>query len=419
VFAGGFDLGGAEAVLAGGSIDALEVMDLVASLMDKSLVTRLSAEDREPRYRLLDSTRQYALETLAQAGEMVALQRAHAQHMVTLFGAARHRHPDTDTIVWRGSIEPDIENLQAALRWAFSDEGDDGIAIALAARLLPVMQQALVAVPILVAFARAAVTKLAPETPCEDVAWLWMALARDTSAGARACAAAAETAQALFEALQDMQMAARAAATAAFFLIRAGDATRAKRSADAAREILPAIPPNLNCAYVLNNLANYHYLAKQDGSAVAVAQRDYASALEIYEKFNSQSGVSIVSGNTAEILASLGDYEGAIDRAKRIVSVGSARRDWRNVTKALQNLTSYSLLAGDDTTAAQVAREAAPLAAEMGDQRLGASFTGCLALLAARAGRLNIAAKLAGHASHFYVSNQEMMDTTVSAFVTR
>jgi predicted ATPase len=81
----------ADAALAGEGIEAAEVLDLVASLLDKSLVTRLPAAGEEPRYRLLDSTRAYALEALAQAGETASLQRAHAEHMVMLFGAAQDR----------------------------------------------------------------------------------------------------------------------------------------------------------------------------------------------------------------------------------------------------------------------------------------------------------------------------------------
>jgi predicted ATPase/class 3 adenylate cyclase len=409
VFAGSFDLPGAEAVLPGGPIDALDVLDLVASLLDKSLITRLPAQDREPRYRLLDSTRHYALEKLEQAGEAAMLRRAHAAHMVTLFGEARRRWPDTDMLVWRADVEPEIENLQAALAWAFGDAGDDRIAIALAARVGPVSSQALIARAAALAFTREAMAKFAPDTPGEDAAWLWFLLSHDRSAGVRANAAAAERALALFETLQDRQGAGRAAAMAAFNLVRAGDTARAEGFAEAARAILRTSPPNLNMAIMLSELASARAIAARDATDFAAARRDYAAALEIYETFNDRVVMLTVSGNLADIQARLGDYAGAIENARRNVAEGRARRNWRNLTWDLVNLTSYCLLVGDDAAAAQAAREAVPLVAELDDPQNGADFTGGLALLAARAGAMDTAAKLAGHTNQYYLSAQTPM----------
>jgi len=409
VFAGSFNLAGAEAVLPGGSIDALEVMDLVASLLDKSLITRLPAADREPRYRLLDSTRHYALEKLEQTGERAALQRAHAVHMVAFFGEARRRYMDTDTLLWRADVEPEIEDLQAALGWAFGDAGDDAIAIALAARLRPLSQQALIARPTAIAYARAAVAKLAPDTQDEDAAWLWMRLSGDRSVGGRVGAASAERALALFETLQDRQSAGLAASRAAINLARVGDAAGAQGFADAARVILRTTAPNLNKAAMLTNLALHQSLATLGATDFAAARHDYAAALEIFETFNDRAGILSVAGDLADIQADLGDYVGAIENARRNVAEGRARRDWFALTGALMNLTSYCLLAGDDAAAAQAAREAVPLVAELADRQAGASFTVGLALLAARAGARETAAKLAGHTNHFVLSNQEVM----------
>ncbi|WP_460252863.1 adenylate/guanylate cyclase domain-containing protein [Acidiphilium sp. MT5] len=412
VFAGSFDLSAAEAVLAGGDIEALEVLDLVASLLDKSLVTRLPAAGAEPRYRLLDSTRAYALEALAQAGEAQALRRAHAEYMVTLFGAAQDRFWDTDTLIWRASVEPEIENLLVALEWAFSDAGDGAIAIALAARLEPLRQQALLADPTYFAFVREAITKLTPDTPTKDAARLWRALSSDQSAGARACTTAAETARALYEMLQDRPMAGWAASRTAFLLLRAGDEAGARRSAEAARAILPTIKPNLIQAGMLGQLAAYQYLAGSDAAAMDAARRDFAASLAIHEKFNNQNGVLTVSGNLAELQATLGDYDGAIASVKRNSALSRARRDWYNLTGDLVNLTSYALLAGDDAAAVQAAREAVPLVIEMEDHAIGACFTGDLALLATRAGALAVAAQLAGHTEHFWTVHQQIMDPT-------
>jgi len=403
VFVGSFDLAGAEAVLPGGEIDAADALDLVASLLDKSLITRLPARDRAPRYRLLDSTRHYALEKLAEAGEANALHRALARHMVAVFGEARRSWRDSDTLAWVAGVEPEIENLQAALSWAFGDEGDAGIAIALSARLQRVANRALIARRTYLAHARAAAAKLAPNTPREDAAWLWFCLAGDRSAGPRENAACAESARAWFDALGDRQMAGLAASLAAAGLTRAGDAAGARRCADAARAIARSGPPNLVRAMTLSNLGFY-----QDISADhELARRDYAAALEIHKRFNDQAGMLIVSANLAYLQASLGDYAGAIESVARIAAQNRARRDWRNLAADLLSQTAYCLLAGDDAAAMAAAREAAPLVIELDDPGYAAELAGSLGLAAARAGALEKAALLAGYAGHFYEAHQE------------
>jgi predicted ATPase/DNA-binding winged helix-turn-helix (wHTH) protein len=84
VFAGGFTLRAASAVAADEKIAASEVVDCVASLVAKSLVTAEGGGARV-RYRLLDTTRAYALEKLVQAGEFDAVARRHARRYLDLF----------------------------------------------------------------------------------------------------------------------------------------------------------------------------------------------------------------------------------------------------------------------------------------------------------------------------------------------
>ncbi len=77
VFAGGFDLGAAEIVCAGDGLDSAEVLDVLARLVEKSLVS-FEPTSRELRYRLLETVRMYAHERLVQEGESTALADGHA-----------------------------------------------------------------------------------------------------------------------------------------------------------------------------------------------------------------------------------------------------------------------------------------------------------------------------------------------------
>src|SRR5229473_1702046 len=84
IFAGGFTLQAASAVAADDEIAALEVVDCVANLVTKSLVTADSGGEKV-RYRLLETTRAYALEKLVQAGEFDAVAGRHAKRYLDLF----------------------------------------------------------------------------------------------------------------------------------------------------------------------------------------------------------------------------------------------------------------------------------------------------------------------------------------------
>ena len=77
-FAGPFDLDAAERVGAGGDLDAADVDDLVGCLVDRSLLTVETGRRAERRYRMLDTIRQYAAETLTDSGETQETQRRHA-----------------------------------------------------------------------------------------------------------------------------------------------------------------------------------------------------------------------------------------------------------------------------------------------------------------------------------------------------
>jgi predicted ATPase/class 3 adenylate cyclase len=116
VFAGGFELEAAEAICADGGVDAFDVLDLLGSLVDKSLVVA----DRTPgsvRYRLLDTIRQYAAQELLRSGgeaEVVATRDRHAGYVLRLAqdaSPALSGHGQGD---WLRRLDPEWENLRAA-----------------------------------------------------------------------------------------------------------------------------------------------------------------------------------------------------------------------------------------------------------------------------------------------------------------
>jgi predicted ATPase/DNA-binding winged helix-turn-helix (wHTH) protein len=136
IFAGGFTLQAASAVAADDAIAAPEVVDCLASLMAKSLVTA-DAGAAEIRYRLLDTTRAYALEKLAKAGEFDDVARRHAERYRDIFAGAEAEAETRPTDEWLAEYGPRTDNLRAALDWAFSPGGDAAIGVALATAAAP------------------------------------------------------------------------------------------------------------------------------------------------------------------------------------------------------------------------------------------------------------------------------------------
>ena len=117
VFAGGFTLEAAEAVVAGDDIDPPEVLDSIAQLVDKSLVD-VQREHHDTRYRLLETIRSYALERLDERDATDTMRRRHATWCAAFVAeaSAGTRGPDEGT--WLERIDREIDNLRAALTWA-------------------------------------------------------------------------------------------------------------------------------------------------------------------------------------------------------------------------------------------------------------------------------------------------------------
>ena len=129
VFAGGFALEAAEAICCLDECGADEILDLLASLVDKSLVAVEERSDRL-RYRLLETLRQYAAERLGEAGEKSELSD---RLLLWYLAEARRAEPELkgpEQAAFLDLLEDEHDNLRAALAWALDRGGADGIRLA-------------------------------------------------------------------------------------------------------------------------------------------------------------------------------------------------------------------------------------------------------------------------------------------------
>jgi len=99
------------------------ILDLVAALVDKSLLRQAEAPDGAPRFVMLETNREYALEQLEAAGEAEQQRRQHARYYLMLSDKV-WAESGGEVEEWERRIERDYDNLRSALAWSQTPAGD-------------------------------------------------------------------------------------------------------------------------------------------------------------------------------------------------------------------------------------------------------------------------------------------------------
>jgi predicted ATPase len=137
IFAGGFTVEAAAAAIAMEKPRRRsETTDRLTELVAKSLVAA-DVSGAEPHFRLLETTRAYALEKLRESGEQEQVARCHAEYYLDLFERAETEWENRAATEWLSEYGREIDNLRAALHWSFSPDGDTSIAVALTTAAVP------------------------------------------------------------------------------------------------------------------------------------------------------------------------------------------------------------------------------------------------------------------------------------------
>jgi predicted ATPase/DNA-binding SARP family transcriptional activator len=133
VFPAGVTPESAAVVCAGDGLDADAVLDLLAALVDRSLLV-LVDRGVSPRYRMLETIREYGVEQLAARDELSPTRAAHARYFAALAEEADAHLRGPEQLPWSGRLRAERDNLLAALRW-LADDGDARAALRLALAL--------------------------------------------------------------------------------------------------------------------------------------------------------------------------------------------------------------------------------------------------------------------------------------------
>ena len=130
VFVGGCEIDSAEAVCGpADELDGIEVLDGLMSLADQSLV-RAEEATGEPRFRMLDTIREFASERLTESGERAEIERRHSETFLGLAESLTPKLTGDDQRRWLGRLERDHDNIRAVLDRAVA-AGDGSTAIRL------------------------------------------------------------------------------------------------------------------------------------------------------------------------------------------------------------------------------------------------------------------------------------------------
>ena len=123
VFAGGFALESAEAVL-DDYCDPISTLSGVESLATKSLLRQDQTQSIEVRFGMLRTIREYALDKLKESGEADDLQKRHAIYFKEVAAASDERMRTPEQAAWLDRLEREHANMRTALTWSFAHDAD-------------------------------------------------------------------------------------------------------------------------------------------------------------------------------------------------------------------------------------------------------------------------------------------------------
>lgn len=390
VLAGGFTLDLAKVLAHDQELDEWAVIDVLGSLVDRSLVMADAGEI--PRYRLLDSMRDYAGLKLVDSGELPEIRRRHAQAMASMMDAAYEDYWAQSDALWLAHYGPEIDNVRMAMDWAV--QHDQNLAVRLLGAAGPLFLLLGLAPECRQRGQNLELTATSPQ-PGADVARFWLERSR------------------LYWGVGNTLM--------HDFALRAAASYRAaadRRGLYLALRCLAGsgVLPSVQALAVLDEMAT---LEQPDWPARLCTQRLLAevSVLKAIEHMaearrvcqnllvRAQSAglegvVSAALNDLASISMALGDTDAALQTCEQILARGRHRRD-NFVLHALAVVACVAFVRSD-LAAARSALSDFVNASRSRDWEWLGLYAGLLALLAALEGRYEAAARLLGYTAQAY-----------------
>jgi predicted ATPase/DNA-binding CsgD family transcriptional regulator len=352
VFGGGFTLEAVEAVCADPNRPEPDVLDLLAQLVDKSLV--LPVPPRTRRYRCLGIIRRYALDRLAESGQLDPVRRRHLDHFLTLAESAARALTGPEQSSWLERLADDHDNLRAALEASRSVDIERRLRLVLALDRFWTVRGHL----------------------GEGRQWMEEVLAAAEGTAATPLRA----------------MVSNAAGGLAF---QQGDLAGARAHLEASLALWGKLGERLRIQPCLNNLG-----------LIAAAQHDWEAArawdgesLGLARELGDDRATSLGLGNLGVALASMGEHEAAQAHLDEALDLARTLGDSMRIAMALANLGTLAVRRERADEAARRYRESLEILRSLGARSNVAECIEGFAWLAARTGQLERAMRLAGAAA--------------------
>ncbi|MCW5935765.1 MAG: tetratricopeptide repeat protein [Fimbriimonadaceae bacterium] len=323
VFAGGWTLEATERVVSGKEIEDWETLDLLTSLVDKSLVVPEPLGDAM-RYRLLESVRQYAREKLDGGGEGAAVRSRHRDFFLALAEEAEPQLKGAGQAEWLNRLEQEHDNLRAALEWS-TGEADPAQALRLCGALWRFWM------------ARGHFT--------EGRNWCRQALALASGEGPDPARAEALNGAGVLDFMQ-------------------GEFSAARASFEDSLAEYRALADRQGLASLLNNLGN---VAKVLGDFPS-ARGSYEESLAIRRDIGDKYGTAASLDNLGNVVHNLGDYETAQAHYEESLAIRQEIGDRSGEANALNNLGIAASANGDNQAARAYLEACLQIRTELGDR---------------------------------------------------
>lgn len=368
VFVGGFTYEAAEAVVQSSSVQPnfdssssekeynearalnIDVLDLLTSLIDKSLLVSKEQADGEMRFRMLEVVREYALDRLEAAGETEAMRRSHAAYFLRLGEEAEPHLQAAQSAEWLNRLEEEHDNLRDALRWSLEREAQNAARLASAIQLLWLNHSHLT----------------------EGRKWLKAALerSRDVASDVR------------FKLLNGIGLLAR----------QQGDYETARKAYE---EGLAEARAANNLRQIALSSRGLGVIAYQRGD-VATARKFIEEALAIYRRLDAKFGIAASLGNLGDIKRTEGDYAAARPLIEEAIAIFRQIGNKQAVSANFINLGGVAYGEGDFAAARSHFAEALATSRELGHKSLISCCLDGFAAISGVRGESECAARLAG-----------------------
>jgi predicted ATPase/class 3 adenylate cyclase len=399
VFAGGWTLDAASEICSDAAIEQWEVLDLLSSLVDKSLVV-VEVGGGTERYRLLETTWQYAREKLAAVGENEALNRKHAAYFLRIADAADAAYESTPSDKWITALESELDNFRAAMGWALVSKHD----VTLGAQLAAALRMVWIGLGSRIEGLRwinLALDACGDAEPSSTTVKLWLGVSMNTEGFGEAGWEAGERALAQARLLNDKVLIANALATYASALDRRGRFDEAQAVYIDVAPLLREIGSSRRLAQVLSWWAIIHYIRGESDQA----RKGFSEALAVAKSVADVSLMATVLGNLGELSFAEGDADAAIASGEESIKLRLETKNPTGTANAYSNLTAYRLAKRDMAGAKDYARRAIHWAREGQSTNMLMCATQHVALIKAREGDAQNGARLLGYVDKMFAES--------------